>query len=232
MPIFCSVEGCNRTDIHAKGMCNKHYLRFSRHGDENYVSPSRARNMGECSVDGCHNKCRTRGWCVKHYANFLRYGVPDDRHAHEEASKLFHQYPELYNCYHGIKQRCLNPSYKDFYNYGGRGIKMCDRWLGRDGFKHFVEDMGSKPTDEHETNGRSKWSIDRIDPNGDYCPENCRWADRLTQANNKRNNIIITINEKSHTFAEWCKITGINENTARTRYHRGWDKSRLFDLPK
>lgn len=77
-----------------------------------------------------------------------------------------------------MKQRCYNPKKHGYKNYGGRGIKVCDRWLDPIfGFKYFVDDMGTRP---------DGCSLDRIDTNGDYCPENCRWADKSTQTFTQR----------------------------------------------
>ena len=85
-----------------------------------------------------------------------------------------------------IKQRCYNKNYVGYKNYGGRGIKVCDRWLDKEsGFENFLEDMGKKPGKEY--------SIDRIDTNGDYTPENCRWATNKEQHLNMRTNKIIII---------------------------------------
>ena len=85
-----------------------------------------------------------------------------------------------YCAWSGAKNRCTNPNNISYADYGGRNIKMHDRWLYS--FKNFLEDMGKKP----KARGTYKYSLDRIDVNGNYEPSNCRWATYKTQANNKR----------------------------------------------
>lgn len=87
-------------------------------------------------------------------------------------------YEPVYFSYNNMKQRVLNKNNPDYMNYGGRGITICKEWLGKDGFKNFIKDMGERPADT---------SIDRIDVNGNYEPSNCRWVSRQTQNENKRN---------------------------------------------
>lgn len=95
---------------------------------------------------------------------------------HGYAVKDKNKRPNEYNIWLGIKRRCNNPKDPAYKNYGGRGITICDRWL--ESFENFLEDMGFRPSPKH--------SIDRIDNDGNYCKENCRWVTREVQSINKR----------------------------------------------
>jgi hypothetical protein len=120
-----------------------------------------------------------------------------------------------------MKSRCDNPNNRFFSHYGGRGISVCDRW--RSDFRNFLADLGPKPSPRH--------SLDRIDNDGIYEPGNCRWADRGTQANNKRNNRLITIGGISLTIPQWAKRSGIECPTLKGRLRRGWSPERAISVP-
>jgi hypothetical protein len=107
-----------------------------------------------------------------------------------------------YSIWAGMRKRCLNPSYREFRLYGGRGITIAPRW---EDFDNFLADMGSRPSDKH--------SLDRIDSDGNYEPSNCRWATDLEQSNNTSRNIWITYQGKRHTVAQLARLTGFNHHT-------------------
>lgn len=100
---------------------------------------------------------------------------------------VINQHP-LYSIWSSMLTRCNNSNRKSYKHYGGRGIKVCERWQGECGFENFIKDMGERPSPKH--------SIDRIDYNGDYCPENCRWATQKEQCNNTRSNHYVIIRGK------------------------------------
>ena len=116
--------------------------------------------------------------------------------------------------------RCSDPGRDDFKWYGGRGITVCDRWRGS--FELFVADMGRRP---------AGMTLDRRDSNGNYSPENCRWATMTEQANNRRGNHHITINGETLTIAEWARRVGIGERSISNRIARGWDEKHAVETP-
>ena len=93
--------------------------------------------------------------------------------------ELYSQIKGEFGIHRSMMQRCGNPNCYSYKYYGGMGVKVCDRWLGKLGFMHFLSDMGIRPSDNH--------SLDRINPFGDYEPSNCRWATSKEQAKNRRN---------------------------------------------
>lgn len=134
-------------------------------------------------------------------------------------------YDRLYGIWYGIKWRCLNRNSVDYYLYGGRGITVCDEWTGEDGFKNFYKwSLDNGYYDE--------LTIDRIDVNGNYEPSNCRWATYKEQANNKRNNRLLTCRGVTHTLSEWSSITGIKPRTIESRiYLYGWSEEKAITTP-
>lgn len=123
-----------------------------------------------------------------------------------------------YKSWESMKARCNNPKSTKYSHYGARGIKICDRW--NSSFENFLEDMGSKPTCKH--------SIDRIDPEGNYEPGNCRWSTNKEQSLNKRNTVKITYQGETLTFADWSIRTGISESKLRDRYYRKLPIEKIF----
>lgn len=116
-----------------------------------------------------------------------------------------------YLAWAAMKRRCDNPNQQNYYLYGGRGISYCKKWKT---FEGFYEDMGGKPI---------SLSLDRKDNDAGYCKDNCRWADSITQANNKRSNRIISAFGKFMTLAKWSKLTGIGRTTITNRIdYYGW----------
>lgn len=121
-----------------------------------------------------------------------------------------------------IKERCFNPNSKYYYNYGGRGITMCERW--RCSFESFLADMGLAPSAKH--------SIDRIDVNRNYEPGNCRWATVQQQSINKRSTYYITYNDATKSTCEWEDLLGLRRGRLRAAYKRGVNMASCIDKIK
>ena len=117
-----------------------------------------------------------------------------------------------------MKQRCYCPNYKNYSCWGGRGIKVCDKWLNS--FENFLADMGEKPSSKH--------SLDRIDNNQDYTPENCRWATRKEQHRNKNNNFLITFNNKTLILADWAEKYQLSSTTIKRKIKKGVSLEDIF----
>jgi len=117
-----------------------------------------------------------------------------------------------WSCWSGMKRRCLDPNNIGYKRYGGRGIKVCQKWLHS--FEAFFADMGACPSAKH--------SIDRIDNDGDYRPENCRWATPSEQSRNRRHNRLITAWGRTQALVAWSQETGLNPMTIASRLRKGW----------
>lgn len=125
----------------------------------------------------------------------------------------------LYGVWCTMKSRCYNKNVKSYNRYGGRGIEVCDLWLNS--YENF--------RDWAITNGYSNGlSIDRIDNDKGYSPDNCRWVSEVEQANNRSSNRLITFHGETHNITEWAKILNINPKTIFTRIYSGWSIERIL----
>lgn len=127
-----------------------------------------------------------------------------------------------YGSWRSMKRRCHDPKHKSYPRYGARGVAVCDRW--RESFESFLADMGPRP------NGKT---LDRFpNPNGHYEPGNCRWATPAEQARNRRDNVLVTIGERTQCLADWAKEYGIDRYRVSCRIHqRGWTAHRAITTP-
>jgi hypothetical protein len=123
----------------------------------------------------------------------------------------------VYQAYRAMLVRCDG----NFPNYGARGITVCDRWRGCNGFVNFLADMGERPSLQH--------TIDRIDCNGNYCPENCRWAEWKTQQRNRRNNRLIEFRGETRCLAEWCEVLSVPKANIYKNANRGVAPAEYFE---
>lgn len=129
----------------------------------------------------------------------------------------------LYNTYYNMRSRCYNKNNKEYKNYGGRGITICDEWLN-----DFMAFYNWSINNHYQEN----LTIDRIDNDVGYSPSNCRWVNNTSQQRNKRNNNIITINNESHCLSEWCELLKIKRDTVYKRLKYGWDIYKALNYGK
>jgi len=121
-----------------------------------------------------------------------------------------------------MKRRCYDPNHDNYSYYGGKGITVCDRW--RESYANFLEDMGELPTSEH--------TIERIDRNGNYCPENCYWEpSRIVQNNNTSQNRFFTLNGVTLTMAQWAREYDMPYSRLQSRLASGWELEAALKTP-
>ncbi|MEC9061497.1 MAG: hypothetical protein VYC55_07810 [Pseudomonadota bacterium] len=145
----------------------------------------------------------------------------DKKSTHKASMAYKDRNPEMHNCYtrwQSMKRRCYKEYDSHYPRYGGRGIKVCDRWLNS--FESFLDDMGLPPTKKHQ--------IDRIDNDGNYESSNCRWVSQAKNSRNKSNNRIISAFGRSQTLVEWAEETGIKRETIAMRIRRGWSEEKAL----
>ncbi len=163
-------------------------------GKEKNVTGKQLRG-GQVVSCGCYMRTHAAKTFLKHGFGSTKDRVPE------------------YESWSGMIQRCTNPKNAKYPRYGGRGITVCDRWRGS--FEFFLSDMGFKPTPAH--------SIDRKDNDGNYDPDNCRWAIPIEQARNTSRNRRYDFGGKLQTPAEAVTETSISLASLKTRLERGWD---------
>lgn len=130
---------------------------------------------------------------------------------------------ELYGIWYNMIGRCENPNHVKYYRYGKRGISVCGEWHNFWNFVKWSDSVGGKP---------KGFTLDRIDNDGNYCPENCRWASSKEQSLNKSTNRIITYNGSSKALHEWDILLNISDQSLANRLDRGWSLDKALTLKK
>lgn len=133
-------------------------------------------------------------------------------------SPVKQKFPAEYKVWKSMKDRCFNRNCKGFRFYGGRGIVVCPEWANS--FGTFICDMGPRPSDDH--------TIDRINSNGNYCKENCRWVHYSLQNRNRRDTVFLTAFGKTCCLAEWAESTGLSASCIHKRLGAGWTPERAI----
>lgn len=133
----------------------------------------------------------------------IRSGIPNSKHGMSNTP--------TYETYRAMRKRCESKNDIEYPNYGGRGITVCEGWETFDGF---FADMGVRPKGE---------TLDRLDTDGNYCKENCRWSTPKEQAMNRRNSVTLTVDGVEKHITEWADISGVRWETIKGRISHGWD---------
>lgn len=129
------------------------------------------------------------------------------------------KYQYTYNSWSSMLQRCINKKHENYSNYGGRGIIVCERWKS---FLSFLEDMGERPFNK---------TLERLNVNGNYSKDNCKWATMEEQRNNMRTNNNITFDGRTLSVTAWAKLLKIDRNTFASRLYNGWSFASAASTP-
>ena len=168
---------------------------------------------GKTKSCGCLQKELARNTIQKY--NCSEAYIPPTNYKHGMA------HSRLYNIWNKMIQRCTNQNADNYCYYGGRGILVCDEW--KNDFSAFKEWALTNGYDD-------SLSIDRKNPEGNYCPENCKWSTKTDQARNKRDSIKITINNLTLPLSQWCEIYNCNYKTAHAKYKKGILPEEIFGI--
>jgi hypothetical protein len=177
-----------------------------------FVGYSRA-----CKSEVCRCRCACGREVTVHHKNLISGNTKACGCLHRKHGRA--DTPE-HRTWRKIRQRCCNPKTVQFANYGGRGIRVCERWAE---FGNFLADMGERPSPKH--------SIERIDVNGHYAPENCRWATNAEQQQNRRDTVRLTYCGETHSLSEWARRRGLDVGTLWGRLRRGWPLEAMLGTP-
>lgn len=187
---------------------------------ESYIQPSgQKKTQWRCKCD-CGNEIITVGYNLTRGLTTSCGCVRTERlikmnKTHGKSNHI------LFSKWEHMKDRCCNPNDKRYKNYGGRGIKICDEWLNS--FESFYKWSIENGYEDGLT-------IDRINVNGNYEPNNCRWTTWNIQCNNRTNNVYIEYNGETKTLKQWCDILNIDYKKAHNRIHKlKWDAKRAFE---
>lgn len=144
--------------------------------------------------------------CVRYVNHFKKHGMTDSAE---------------HRIWRGILTRCYNKNHHSYQDYGGRGITVCQRW--RDSFQAFYDDMGPRPSPKH--------SINRINNNAGYEPDNCEWITNKEQSNNRRSNVLITLDGITLNINQWADRLRIRPSTLYSRVRLGWSEKDILTKP-
>lgn len=184
------------------------------------VENHKSRNMCFCVCDCGRNTWarvsriisgRSQSCGCRRYDKVTSHGMSGKRNRHP-----------LYGIWTSMVARCSNVKHKQYDSYGGRGITVCDRWLGNEGFANFLSYMGDRP---------DGCSLDRVDNDKGYSPDNCRWATVKVQQRNTRGNRMATCDGKTQCVAAWAEEVGVPWYLIRNRLEQGWSDERAIKTP-